>query len=464
MIPGLDRHTSSNKTTRFSPGLLLLIGLLCFPAFCLGGSRDFEAEVQAAMPKYEAAAERQLDLFLAGRMDEAFGLLTDLVPDEKKGPADYFILGNMLYSLDPGLSREFHRRAYEAKPKVVPVMLEHALQLHRHGQYVEAAKLYRKVVKKEKSLDHYHALASDCLFRTGDVKSAIGLWKASGFMFGHTDIDFAIHSIYGETDPWVRRADLLHRLESDPAAAAELILLDLSWDTDWWNTATNHDALNHDMALLEKKLGADSWRFTDLETLVYLATSEGLSDNMAGRKLKANGLILDGGRLLQDSAVTAALISRIMKRKLTTHAELYQAFGEDLEKRARSEAGDLEALNILAALVIDADSEKLEAIDRYGWERYGDERFACSLLRGKGDGLQLKDPDLQKALKQFPEGPDLHFMALGCAAREEAPTRELLVALIKAEFSGLESELGRFSQRLSLYIATLDQVIRQGLK
>ena len=288
--------------------------------------------------------------------------------------------------------------------------------------------------------------------------------KKAEFEQGHTAIDLAIHSVYGDPNPWTTRAALLEGLKTDPARAADLILLDLDWEVDWWNADVNRDALNHDMALIRKTMGGESWRFLDLETLVYLETSTGISSAMVGRRLKSSGLILEGGRLPLDSPVASALIRRVLSEELSTPEELYGAFAEELDKRARSAAGDVEALNLLAGLALEADKGKIAGIDRYGWDRYGDQRFACSLLAGKGERLKLKDPDLQRAMTEFPGCPDVWLMASGCAAMEGAPTRDLMVRLISAEFNGLNSDPHRFGHKLNAYIDTLRAIIEGGYR
>ena len=64
-------------------------------------------------------------------------------------------------------------------------------------------------------------------------------------------------------------------------------------------------------------------------------------------------------------------------------AEVLRRHGAELQARARSEAGDLPALEMLAYLQVSVgDQAALKASDELGWRRYRVAKFAKSRLIG----------------------------------------------------------------------------------
>jgi hypothetical protein len=183
----------------------------------------------------------------------------------------------------------------------------------------------------------------------------------------------------------------------------------------------------------------------------------------AKERLTKAGLILGGGTLPASSLVATRLFAVVLDKQLATKDELFKSFGAELLKRAKSKAGDVEALNLLCALS-EANQERVSEYEHYGWERYGDMRFAGGTLATMLGKKQLKadSPELQKALKQFPENAIINQIALQAVPPDQIST-EQLVRAIKAEFR--EPSMGlaiRDTYTLKAYFGMLKAKLKGG--
>lgn len=183
--------------------------------------------------------------------------------------------------------------------------------------------------------------------------------------------------------------------------------------------------------MLATKLGKGSRRLDTLEAWARF-TEEGLETQAVRLGLKVRHLLVDGGDLPEDSLVASRLAGLVLNHHLMTLAELRQRFEKDLRARAWSAEGDVEALNFLWNLV---DSSEQGACNRYGWDRYGDDRFAVSVIADlvSAGKLTADNADLKKALTQFPSNGNLQQWALA-AGGADALTKERLVPAILAEY------------------------------
>jgi tetratricopeptide (TPR) repeat protein len=108
-----------------------------------------------------------------------------------------YLIGGVLYNIDADKSFEYHEKAYKARPNDQNFILEYALELHRKKQFDKAAELYEKYMLKNVEDKGINALLADCYINTGDIKKAIDYWNKADHANKHTEIDFAINSVYG---------------------------------------------------------------------------------------------------------------------------------------------------------------------------------------------------------------------------------------------------------------------------
>jgi tetratricopeptide (TPR) repeat protein len=446
------------------PRLSSIAGLLAisFSAISQATTRGttFEEEVKAVSKQHAPDIQKASSLAARGEVEAGNRQLLALT-EEDKSPAMAFVIANLLYKMDPQVSYDLHRKVYETQPEEPNVNLEWAMEHHRRGEYAEAIPLYQKFIASRPG-SQYSALLAECLLREGKLKEAVAAWGAAGHPRQHTDIDFAICEIHGEIAALRRRADLLQRLGKGEGQVAEkLIDLDLHMDRDWWNSGPSQRGLEQDLPLIEKALGSNSERYKVIRCWVNIAKVTDPQPADITTELKRNGLIVAGGKLPGESLVAARLIAIVQDNKIETDGQLFERFGKELLARAKSAAGDAEALNILCALSMGGQTaDRLAEYDRYGYERYGEFRFLGSLLAylGTKGKLTADSPELKAALEKFSDNSLVHQMAIRCAG-EEKVTKEMLVAAIKAEYHKLSTGMGGYpdSYTLKAYFALLNQ-------
>lgn len=444
------------------PHLFLLANILAAsvlaisPALARGAS--FEEEVRAVVEQRAPDFKKASDVAQTGEVTTANQQLL-LLLERDKSPAMTFVIGNLLYKMDPQASYDLHKKVYEVLSAEPFVNLEWAMERHRRGEYAEAIALYEKFLAGAGGSD-YNALLAECLLRQGKLKEAVAAWEAAGHPRQHTAIDFAICEIHGEISPLRRRADLLQRLGKGEAQVAEkLIDLDLNMDEDWWNSGLSKPALTHDLPLIEKALGKESDRYKELRCWVDIASLTGPTPAAITAELKRSGLIVAGGKLPGQSLIASRLIAIVLENKIETAEQVFERFSKALLVRAKSEVGDAEALNILCALSTgDKVLDRLAEYDRYGYERYGEFRFLGSLLAylGSHGKLTTDSPELKTALEKFSDNSLVQQMAIRCAG-EEKVTKEMLVSAIESEYHKLSMGMGGYpdSYTLKAYFALL---------
>jgi tetratricopeptide (TPR) repeat protein len=411
----------------------------------------FEGEVNAVAAAHPPDFERISSLAMSGEVEAANEQLVGLTQKDTS-PALAFIAANMLYKMDPQASYDLHKKVYEAKPDERITALEWAMERHRKGEYAEAIPLYEKFLAS-KSATQYNALLAECLLRQGKLKEAVATWEAAGHPHQHTGIDFAICEIHGELSPLRRRSDLIQRVKKgEQQAASKLIDQDLHMDQDWWNSQISKDGLTQDLPLVEKLLGKETAKFKEIQCWVDIASLEEPQAETVKQVLKTANLIVEGGNLPESSLVAGRLIGIVLEQKIETREQMFGRYEKELTARAKSKEGDVEALNILSGLSIEKKTlARLAEYDRYGWERYGEFRFAGSLLAGLSlqGSLNSDGPDLKKALEQFPESGAVHAVELRCADKDHV-TKEMLVSAIESEYHHLSPGMGAYPDSYTL--------------
>lgn len=111
-----------------------------------------------------------------------------------------YIVGGLLYEIDKEKSFQLHKEAYAANPNDENFNLEYAIELHRKGEFAEAAKLYEKYLNTKPDDFRVNVWLADCYINIGDVDKSILNWKKTNHPQNHTSIDLAIYTIYGKTD------------------------------------------------------------------------------------------------------------------------------------------------------------------------------------------------------------------------------------------------------------------------
>src|SRR5262245_49824874 len=176
--------------------LALLLPLLApQEGFDRAKAAEFTARVREVGKAYDLQEEKSGSLLLEGECGKANQALLDVVPEERRTPAHDFVLGNLLFRLDPAASYRLHERAHRGEPRHPFVVLEWALEQHRARRFAEAEALYAQflaIAPDPKVL----ALRSDCLLRLGRLAEAVAAWEAADSGENHTEIEKGFSWIY----------------------------------------------------------------------------------------------------------------------------------------------------------------------------------------------------------------------------------------------------------------------------
>lgn len=417
----------------------------------------FRARVES-ITAYEKAQSESLPLLRDGQLDAAIAHLIAAVPDNDRTAAHAFLLGNLLFDLAPDAAARFHEEAYRKEPKLPPVVYEWALDHHRAHRYREAEELYASLIQGGLfAAPPVHALRADCLLHLGRHADALSEWKTADPGEHHTEIEQAACWVYGPRSPYARRCEYLVRAAkggADGALALEqAVLLDLAFERDWWNVGREDEFLQHDLALAKKALGETNARWKELDLLVRAKTAleapnameelfrkmrkDGAPKFDLAGEAKAVGVFGDGARLCTSSLVATNLFELFVDQHVATEAELGERFGVELKKRA--DAGDVEALEILAAIAAETDPAKLAELDQRGWDTHQDVRFGGSLLAARAETVRSDDALLATLLAHEPLDPVVARILVQACLREKKPVVEPLARVAMAEFQHMVS-------------------------
>lgn len=369
-----------------------------------------------------------------------------------------YVIGGLLYEIDRDKSFQLHKEAYLAKPDELGFNLEYAIELHRKGEFVEAAKLYEKYSKEKPEDFRVNVWLADCYINTGDIEQSISHWKKANHTKNHTSIDFAIHTIYGRTDQIKLRNDYRKEIETGNIQASySLIFLDLNWELDWWNTNTQKYFLKEDVRLIESKIEKNNVDYNTIQTYIKiknLSKSENAGDSI--KMLLTNNKIIIGSNPLPTNGQIASDLLRIcFINQIISEQEFYNNRGQELLKLA-NETKEKELLNIYAYLQATFNGKVDASIDKLGWTEFKDERFAISYFVGKADKIRFDDKELAQALTDFPNSSKLYWVKVNCAKIENIKLRPHLIELIKREFKTLGSDPSHYSYPLKSYFGYLE--------
>jgi len=445
------------STFRFTTFVLYL----CLVSVRAEEKPDFIAEVKKTIETNNLYFQQQHNLALSDKLFEANAELVKRA-DAEKSPYFDFVVANKLYGMDPDAAYRLQQRVFKVLPAVPEVDLEWAMNCHRRGEFESAISAYGLYLKANPE-DPAWALLADCLMRVRKYNEAIVAWKNAKHVRNHVAIEQMICSIYGGVDPLRKRADILQALEKGETTHEVLVLQDLNMENDWWNSHIYIEGLERDLARAAQALGKESRRYREMAALAALAQNEKVTDKDILDQHISLHVLVAGGDFPVNSSIAEQFIRMAVDHKMVAMDELIKRYGHELEVRATSKEGDVEALNILCVLHSSAENWKdVKKFDRYGWDRYKDIRFARSylaeLLRAKE--LTLETPDLKKAFDRFPEDAILWIYRLHVLGDQVLVAD--IAGAIHAEFRHLSVSTGTLkdSNKLNALFAQLENRLK----
>lgn len=101
-----------------------------------------------------------------------------ILPLIKNADNEYkkYIIGGLLFDIDKDKSFQLHKEAYLSKPNELNFNIEYAIELHRKGEFEEAAKLYEKYGQEKPEDFRINVWLADCYINMGDIEKSILNW------------------------------------------------------------------------------------------------------------------------------------------------------------------------------------------------------------------------------------------------------------------------------------------------
>jgi tetratricopeptide (TPR) repeat protein len=428
-------------------------------------SSELLEQVRAVGNLTETAVETATELLNQGEPDKATQAILEVFPETTRTTAENYVLGNILFSREPQISYELHKRAAADRPNDPLVLLEWAMQQQRAKEYEGAAATWQAYCKVNPGYAPALGLLAECLLQTGKTREAVTAWADSEKATNGTLETFEsfVCDIHRAPLPDQHRADLLRRVAlADIAAAQELVCLDSDWEFDWWNSGPHVPYLKHDLVAINRAQFPSSRALDAALCTAKVALAIRREDDVKPI-LKQYGFLLDADATLPaHGGIRSRLISFAISAEIVDIDSVRESFGEELLETAMT-GKDADTINLVARLYLHSD--KLPEIDKHGWDSTGDPRFAASFLAGMASRGELKSSskELIDALRQFPDSAEVASFFVRATSAEGLPMVPALEGAIKAEYRRFSSAgvwLARPSARpMAAYFAKLSEVL-----
>ena len=273
----------------------LAAATLLVQAFAIRARADGKAEIAEARAAIRPVLEAAESLVVEGRLDEANQALLAVFPAESRTAAQALTLGNVLFTQEPALSYELHKRAARDLPDEPSAIFEWAMEQHRAKEYPGAAESYAQYAEANPQYAPVLGLQAECLLRTGKIREAVEAWQRSeaapqGTIEQFESLVCAVNSRkYPDRD---RVAFRQKAQKGDLDAAARLIALDGAFETDWWNKGPRRNYLEVDLKLLREIGLKESPRMREILCAGECALAGDKGPGVA-ESLRKHGFLLD---------------------------------------------------------------------------------------------------------------------------------------------------------------------------
>jgi len=377
------------------------------------------AELTASGRALQDVQPKATEDYLAGDADRA--LERFLAVSDENDWKSLFMLGNMLFTLQPEESFRWHQRAYELSRHDDLVLLELAYDYTRRDECSKAVSAWRKVDKADLFGSYMPMLATYCHLKLGDDAGAFAMMDR--FKARHGQLEGALKDVWGE--PVLRvHADMLGRFKRSGSAAdldaalKNSVRFDVGRDRGrallaMADAATSAAPSPGDVAAPLQCLRPALEMEASLPTNADSGSTAGKNAirDLWKQRMDACGLAINGHALPGNAALARVLVVTAIDLDIASAQELVLAHASQLDERARSKDGDIAALRLLAAMQARTQDPALQQTDELGWSRYASPEFAASRLSGMFKPDATPTPEnlarLDQAHRQFPDEPNI---------------------------------------------------------
>ena len=427
----------------FLAGALACCAFASFPASAASVDK-LEAELARAGQALTDVQPAATADYLDGDPDRALERFLEVADqDDWKS---LFVLGNALFTQQPDESFRLHQRAYELSRHNDFTLLELAYDYTRRDDCTKALEAWKRVDKAGLFGSYMPMLAAYCHLKLGDDAQAFAMMDRSTSRYGQ--LENSLKDLWGE--PVLRaHAEALRRFKATGALAELGAALE--------NSVRFGVGRDRGRALLAMARAAATTKpgevSTQLECLrpaferEAALPADATTDSDAGndtiggawkKRMVACGFAIEGRALPANAALARVLVVTAIDLDLASAQDLLVAHSKQLDDRARSPAGDIAALRLLAAMQARVDDHALEQSDELGWSRYGDADFAASRLSDLFKPDATPTPGdvarLNQAHHQFPDDARILLLWLRHATPSKDEARDGWRKLALLEF------------------------------
>jgi len=451
----LPTHRIKDATRTFVTGALLGCAFASFAANAASAD-ELQAELTQAGKALNDVQPAATADYLQGNPDRA--LERFLAVAGQNDWKSLFMLGNMLFTQQPEESFRLHQRAYELSGDSDFALLELAYDYTRRDECPKALAAWERVDKAGLFGSYMPLLAAYCHLKLGDDAQAFAMVDRSKARYGQ--LEQALEGMWGE--PVLRvHAQTLARFKAGGSPA------DL--DAALENSVRFGSGSDRGRALLAIASAAGGTKTpqhdvaTGLECLRPALEKEAKLPPDAGarsdagkkaigdvwrERMDACGFVLDGHALPANAAFARVLVVTAIELDIASAQALVTAHSKALDERARSKAGDIAALRLLAAMQARVGDPALRQTDELGWSRYADAEFAASALSSmfRPDATPTPTPAdlarLSEAHRQFPDDARILHLWLrhGSHSKDEARAGWRKLALLEFRKPSLQRD------------------------
>ncbi len=428
---------------------LLLLGILAWISVL--HAADFATEMRQADLAVKGIKDNLSALLQAGDVATANATLLAVFPEAQRTPAQAFLLGNMLFDLDPAQAYILHQQVAKQKPNDFNIQFEWALEQHRQREFAGALATYDRMAVLDENFAPAHGLAAHCLMALNQPREAVARWRRSeqAKQGSLEDFESLVCAVAPKIAPLRQRAELrTGALGGDHAAVVDLVLYDCQVTWDWWNAGPDQQALTFDLPLLDTLGDAhgDSSEGAALRCLASCMLEEEPTPENLRAMCRSQGLIFDDQRTLPQNPRVAGLLLRcLLSNKALSEEQIRRDYQPALLALVLKTALAQESTHgeLWDIIVLCADATQTEELERQAWQATGQPRFAvgCLTARGAQDPLSVDDKDLVQALSDFPQSADVLAIAIAAAGKPDAALYQRAI-LAEYEHFSLQGGLG----------------------
>jgi hypothetical protein len=421
---------------RLSPALA---GLLCcalpfvaFAGYPTIGGIDYE-KLQKISERMETSKQAAVQDLLRGRPDVALARL------DKAAGKDWmsrFALANMTWTMFPDEAFTWHRDAYERGGRKPMVLIELALHYTRHEQCTEALAAWKEIDNAGFYNDYFPMLGAYCHLKLGHDREAFADVDRAK-VGGHSQLGNVLVELWGPPPPEVVHARAMAAFRATPDAEhlskALTALENFPLDTAGMTAA---DALAEAVADSPLRDGEAGRALSCMRPAFHESAPRGPAWKQALAKCN---LLVGADTLPADSTLAHLLVVWALRADAIGQQQLLDWHGKTFDARAHSEAGDFQALELLAGLQSAVkDSAGLGKTDDYGWSRYKAPKYAASGFLGQviadGKPTPASVARIDRAHAELPDDPMLLSFWLQYGTVPEAQAAAAWRKLALAEF------------------------------